>query len=78
MDFDRRVISNMPDDLTAGPYVETFAGHHIYGRSGCFACPELQLWGYMALHGIRRAIVRLSGGPEDEWRSFRLPRDRSK
>jgi hypothetical protein len=63
MAIERIIIPDTPPHATAGGYVETFARHHIYGRSGCFACPELGLFGYMALNGMRLAILRVSGVP---------------
>ena len=61
MRIESTILADMPPHPSVGAYVETFAGHHIYGRSGCFACPELGLWGYMGLDGMRRAILRVTG-----------------
>jgi len=58
MPIERTILPNMAAHPTAGAYVETYARHHVYGWSGCFACPELHLFGYMELGGIRRAILR--------------------
>ena len=61
MAIERTVLPNMPPHHAAGAYVETLAGYHVYRRSGCFACPELGLFGYMGVDGLRRAVLRATG-----------------
>ena len=63
MSLDRPNIANLPAHPKAGAYVTTIAGHYVYGRPGCLACPELGLWGYVERGGLRHAILRAIGTP---------------
>ena len=63
MPFKPTILGEMPPHPSAGQYVETYQGQHIYGRLDCLACPALGLWGYRMPAALRRAILRASGVP---------------